>query len=51
MWIKVIMVGILLSSCSPTTTRFGYWLDRGSNTFPGVYQCVETFKPFINKEC
>ena len=49
---KLIMIGLLLTSWSvASTTKFGHWVDRGSNTFPAIYQCVEPFKPFINKEC
>ena len=51
----VFMFVLILASCSTSTVKypsqFGYWLDRGSSTFPGIYQCVETFKPHKNREC
>jgi uncharacterized lipoprotein YmbA len=48
----ILMVALMLTGCSTTTaTRFGYWLDRGSSTFQGTYQCVDTFKPHRNIEC
>ena len=52
MIIRLILIGFIICGCSvASTTKFGHWVDRGSNTFPAIYQCVEPFKPFINKEC
>ena len=49
------MFVLILTGCSTSTatstTKFGHWVDRGSSTFPAIYQCVEAFKPYINKEC
>ena len=51
----ILMFALILTGCSTSTatstTKFGHWVDRGSNTFPAIYQCVEAFKPYINKEC
>ena len=52
MIIRLILIGVIICGCSvASTTKFGHWVDRGSNTFPAIYQCVEAFKPYINKEC
>ena len=47
------MISLLLTGCSASesATRFGYWMDRGSSTFPSIYQCVNVSEPHLNKEC
>ena len=51
----ILMFVLILTGCSTTTAtsanKFGYWLDRGSSTFQGTYQCVDTFMPHRNIEC
>ena len=47
----ILMFVLMLIGCSASTTKLGYWLDRGSSTFTGIYQCVEPFKPHQNIEC
>ena len=50
--IKLIMVALLLTGCSATSNSpgLGHWLD----TYPGdvsIWQCVEPFSPYKNREC
>jgi len=52
----LLMILFLLLSCSSKEAGsskglYGHWIERGSSTFTNRFQCVETFKPFRNKEC
>ena len=51
MIVKLILIGGLICGCTASATKLGYWLDRGSSTFTGIYQCVEPFRPYKNIEC
>ena len=51
--IKIIMAIILLTGCSASSSspgKLGHWIDTYPSEF-SVWQCVESFSPFKNKEC
>jgi len=50
--IKLIIIMFILIGCSTKLSpqKIGYWI----NTYPSefsVFQCVEPFTPYKNKEC
>ena len=52
----IFMFALILIGCSSKEVgsmggMFGHWKYRGSNTLPQVFQCVESFTPYRNKEC
>ena len=56
MKIFLVIIALVLIGCSSKEVRsmegmFGHWKYRGSSTFPQIFQCVEPFTPYRNKEC
>ena len=50
MTIKLILIGILLSGCSVAPgLEIGYWETKFTHW--SKWQCVENYKPYLNKEC
>ena len=52
----LLMIALILIGCSSKEAatnegKYGHWKYRGSSTFPQIFQCVEEFKPYQNKEC
>jgi hypothetical protein len=49
--IRMIMATILLTGCSmKSDVEIGHWIDRYPSEY-SIWQCVESFSPFKNKEC
>jgi len=51
--IIIMAVTVTVFGCTGTTKedRYGFWIYRGSSTFPQIFQCVDKFKPHQDKEC
>ena len=50
--IKLMIIAFLLIGCStkPGSREIGHWIDSYPSEF-SVWQCVEPFSPYRNKEC
>jgi hypothetical protein len=51
--IKLMIIAFLLIGCSNTDTTsqgLGHWVDTYPSEY-SIWQCVEPFTPYKNKEC
>ena len=50
--IKLMIIAFLLIGCSTTSDSpgLGHWVDTYPSEY-SIWQCVEPFSPFKNKEC
>ena len=50
--IKLMIIAFLLIGCSSTSDspEIGHWIDTYPSEY-SIWQCVEPFSPYRNKEC
>ena len=50
--IKLMIIAFLLTGCSTTSDspEIGHWIDTYPSEY-SIWQCVEPFSPYRNKEC